>query len=154
MIRHLATSRARHAAGDSGGGYDSCAFDGIGFSGETTSTCEFGWEVEGSVSAAAAPALLTDPQDGAHSNGFAQGECFADVLAGMVKSIDPVAVAVKGAEVAVFGMPPLVAAETAIEVSVQLAHAAVNAFKESPACQALDNAREADRLGIAAIQAP
>lgn len=154
MIRHLATSRARHAAGDSGGGFDSGAFDGIGASGETTSVCDFGWEPEGSSAADAAPATLTDLQDGAHSNGFAQGECFADVLAGMARSIDPVAVAAKGLEVAMFGMPPLVAAETAIEITAQLAHAAVDAFKASPACQALDNAGEAGRLGIAAIQAP
>ena len=154
MLRHVATSRACHAAGDSGGGFDACAFDGFSASGETGPGCVFGGETESSAGVDVASAPLTDPRHDAHSNGFPQGECFADVISGMVKSIDPVAVAVKGAEVAAFGMTGVVAAETAIEVTAHLANAAINAFRESPACQALDNAKEADRQGLAAIQAP
>ena len=96
-----------------------------------------------------------DPRTGPMSNGHAQGQCFSDVVTGVYRALDPDYFTGHVLTGLIRGISPQVMlAELGLHATLTAGNSAVDAFKNSPACQALDNAAEANRLGLGAIGAP
>jgi hypothetical protein len=171
--------------GFDGGGFDGGGLGGIGFGGllaDASGPGAHGFEVQGPVvqgfgaqdwaavqdghaqglqsetaAAVAIPqdAVPGDPQAGPMSSGHAQGQCFSDVVNGVLRALDPEYFTGHVLTGMIRGISPQVMiAELGTHATLTAGSAAVDAFKSSPACQALDNAAEANRLGLGAVGAP
>ncbi len=94
---------------------------------------------------------LVDPM----SSGHAQGQCFSDIVSGVLRALDPEYFTGHVLTGVIRGISPQVmVAELGVHATLTAGNAAVDAFKESPACQTLDNAVEANRLGLGVVGAP
>ena len=169
--------------GFDGGGFDGGGQGGIGFGGllaDASAPGAHGFEVQGAVAqvsgvqgwgevqgghaqvlqAETAAAVShdsgrSDPLVDPMSNGHAQGQCFSDVVGGVLRALDPEYFTGHVLTGVIRGISPqIMLAELGVHATLTAGNAAVDAFKNSPACQTLDNAAEADRLGLGAIGAP
>lgn len=171
--------------GFDGGGQGGIGFGGIGFGGllaDASAPGAHGFEVQGAVAQVSGVQGWGDVQDGhaqvlqaetaaavavSHdsgrsdplvdpmSNGHAQGQCFSDVVGGVLRALDPEYFTGHVLTGVIRGISPqIMLAELGVHATLTAGNAAVDAFKNSPACQILDNAAEADRLGLGAIGAP
>lgn len=150
MFLHVATSRARRAPSDGGFGAYGGSHEGPLFA------PDLGYEAFAAASATAVtdnsvptPAM---PADGALTNGMPPGQCFADIVAGVVKSIDvPLLAGTVAVDLARGAPVQQIVANAALEVTVSGVHGGLQAAKASEACQRLDNAHEVNVLGVSAI---
>lgn len=151
MLSHVATSRARRAPSDGGFGAYGGSHEGPLFA------PDLGYEAFAAASAAVtdnsapapAPAM---PAEGALTNGMPPGQCFADIVAGVVKSIDvPLVAGTVAMDIARGAPVQQIVANAALEVTVSGIHGGLQAAKASEACQRLDNAHEANVQGVSAI---
>lgn len=159
MIRHVATTRARHAICD-GGFADGGFFDG-GYHEGSVLEIDGSFEMSGGPPTGALPSQTPgsggeqDLRDGAHSNGQPQGQCFADIVAGAVKAIDLADILGQATfDLARGATLQVVAAEASLSAAFSALKGGIDAARESVACQTLDNAAEANALGLGAVRAP
>ena len=154
MLSHVATSRARRAPSDGGFGAHGGSHEGPLFA------PDLGYEAFAAAQSAAtladnaanAASAASGTADGSLTNGKPQGQCFADIVAGVVKSIDVPMLAGTVAADLLRGAPiQAIVADAAIEITITGLQGGVQAAKDSEACRVLDNAHEAKILGVSAI---
>jgi hypothetical protein len=94
-------------------------------------------------------------QAGPTQNGVAQGQCFADVVGGVVQSATDNFAGLAGAAAGAYAGGSLGGAIGAATAGlINASSAGLNAFNNSEACKELDNAAMANELGLGAIGAP
>lgn len=98
---------------------------------------------------------LGGPQFGPAQNAIAQGQCFADIAGGVAKSLSDNFSALAGAMVSGLAGGSLGSMLGATATGlINATIAGINAAKNSEACQQLDNAGQANELGISGMTAP